>query len=65
MSSAVRHSAQEPTEGSTLYQRSPVGIHVIYGGEDVKSSTHLEYHQQASAKIIEGLAEKYEKQKTN
>ena len=25
----------------------------------------LEYHQQASAKIIEGLAEKYEKQKTN
>ena len=26
---------------------------------------NLEYHQQASAKIIEGLAEKYEKQKTN
>ena len=25
----------------------------------------LEYHQQASAKIIERLAEKYEKQKTN
>ena len=44
MSSAVRRSAQEPTEGIALSQREPVGILVIYGGEDVN-----EHHSKMGA----------------
>ena len=40
---------------SRIFQEAFLGDKII----------NLEYHQQASAKIIEGLAEKYEKQKTN
>lgn len=52
-------------EGVNLCMKNKKQSYQEYSKKLADKIINLEYHQQASAKIIEGLAEKYEKQKTN